>query len=78
MIASADQVESIGSEDSVELGVKYWIDLVIEGFLQYLADEVDHCLEKILIFEDKFCLSMAQEDAHIGIAHLFALLFQLV
>lgn len=60
LVASTDQVEGVGSEDAVEFGVQHWKDLLVEGLLKHLADEVDHCLEEILVFEDEFCLAVAQ------------------
>ena len=78
LIPPLNQIELVCSENSVELRVHDWIDLLIEALFEHLRDEVDHGFKKILIFEDKLSLSMAQKHSHIGIAYFLTFVLQLM
>ena len=54
LVSALDQIKNISSEDSVELRIYDWVDILFKILLEDLWYKVNHSLEKILIFEDEF------------------------
>lgn len=52
--------------------------LLIKHTLEYLRNEVDHSLKEVLVLENHLALAVAQENAHVDVADLFALLLEVV
>jgi hypothetical protein len=52
--------------------------LLIKNTFEYLGYEVDHGLKEVLIFKNHLALAVAQENAHVHVAHLFALFLEMV
>jgi hypothetical protein len=54
LISSFDKIKGIGSENAIEFRIDFRIDFFIKIFFENLRNEIDHGLEEILIFKNKF------------------------
>ena len=78
LVSPFDEVKSVCSEYSVQLLIQKRVLLFLEILLKYLADEVDHGLEEVLVLEYKFTLPVTQQNPHVYVTYFFALLLQLM
>ena len=73
-----DEVEGIGPEHAIEFLIDGGVDLFLKVLLEQFREEVDHGLEEVLILEDVLGLAVAQQDPHVDVTDLLALLLQLM
>ena len=76
LVPSFYQIELIGPENSVKLGINRRVYLLIEILLHDLRKQINHRLKEILIFEYKLRLTMTQQNTHIRIRNFLAFIFQ--
>ena len=73
MVSSFDEVKCICSEYPIEFFINHGVGFGLEILFKNFFNEIDHSLEKILIFEDEFGLAVAEENAHVDVADFFTL-----
>lgn len=77
-MSSFDEIKRISPKNSIKFFLYKDIVLFIEYSLQYHRNKVYHGLKKVLIFEDEFRFSVAQQNTHIDKTDLLTLLLEII